>query len=762
MSDVSIISPGPQGPPPYRPVVTWAPFDPDAPVTFRKAPYASVVEVDGSLYECLVTHQPGGDFAVDLAAGRWRLLVSAQLTPEWQAVVDATVDAANEANATALAAVDATASNAQLTAADRSQTGLDRAQTAADRLQTGLDRVAALTSAEAAATAASLAASKARPYATLAEATAIIGTLTSRVDTVEIFADGANNGTYFKDGSAATVLTKMSDGTVSANTATLKARGVTIPGFGNAGIAALTSGDSASGAPVTGFVEPSGRQRFLIPLAPEDMPPGLARDVVRPIYEVPLIRTTEDGLRVQSLVSNDGRIIIPAEPAIVIPPIPEPTPQEPPYSFGSDYLVTRDRFWSQWIDPLMPEDQHGNYWQGALGRVLPGQAAFGRILVGRSLNGDLMTTTAIGFIKASSYGKTDDHDAPAILLDLRTGAPYPLMVFQTDHAQTNKVRWWRSPTLDPAGLVEQTSITTAGPATYQQLLRNPTNPDEIWMLLRHTSGSADGLWSIYSSPDNGGTWTPRNTLLGVTGGGMYAAWVPSSDGNVWLMCYGHPTNGLDKVIRVAKLKWTGELVGLDGTVISANLLAVSSPVNPFTAAGFTVAHDPGSDLTRFFSMWELSGALHVIFAKFPTATSSLVGNYCRAVVNTTTGVSTLTTITACGGKLEAASPTPSYIAGAVVIDENTVFSTRWMQTYSEAVVSKFNGSAWTDTVFDKVALRKLMRPMQSIAQRWDGTKIVYSRGRWLSYLKGRGAYGGYYDFGTFNADAITLDVNTFL
>lgn len=195
MSDVSVITPGPQGPPPYRPVVAWAPFDPDAPVTFYKAPYASVAEVDGSLYECLVTHQPGSDFATDLATGKWRLLISAQLTPEWQAIVDAAVEAANAANATALAAVAATADDAAAVAADR-------VATEAERLQAGIHSEAAAASAATAGTFAANAAASATLAGSYLTRTAMDAAVAGYTEgqRVEVTADGVNNGSWVKTG----------------------------------------------------------------------------------------------------------------------------------------------------------------------------------------------------------------------------------------------------------------------------------------------------------------------------------------------------------------------------------------------------------------------------------------------------------------------------------------------------------------------------------------------------------------------------------
>ena len=162
------------------------------------------------------------------------------------------------------------------------------------------------------------------------------------------------------------------------------------------------------------------------------------------------------------------------------------------------------------------------------------------------------------------------------------------------------------------------------------------------------------------------------------------------------------------------------------------------------------------------SGWEFGTQLDVYWAEFDFATASTFdGYYYRGSVNTSTGVTAVTQITRCGGKIDIRDES-SYIAGCEVIDANAVVCARWMGTYGEIVVCKFNGTSWSETVLDRIDNRKIFRPVQSVSHIWDGSKIVYARGRWLSYLKGRGTDGGYSDFGNFNADSVTLDINTFL
>ena len=128
MSSISVPDPLLQGPPVWRSVVEWA-----ANTAYFKPPWGSVVYYDGSLYECRLDHTSGTSFAADLSSGRWQIAVSAQLTAEWQEVVNATVDAANQANQAAQASVATSTENAEATAEDRVQTGLDRAAAEAAR-----------------------------------------------------------------------------------------------------------------------------------------------------------------------------------------------------------------------------------------------------------------------------------------------------------------------------------------------------------------------------------------------------------------------------------------------------------------------------------------------------------------------------------------------------------------------------------------------------------------------------------------------------
>ena len=382
MSDVSIITPGPQGPPPYRPVVAWAPFDSDAPVTFFKAPYASVVEVDGSLYECLVTHQPGSDFAVDLAAGKWRLLVSAQLTPEWQAIVDGALETALAANATALAAADATAEDAAATTADRLQVG-------ADRVQTGIDRTAAELARDGALANGTIYATEAAGRAAVATGDyfRVAGTGTTALELRQ------------KTGAGSSVLV-----TTLPSVAAITEVAERSPEPANQGVSLLATTAKTSGGSdlVDILVDDEGRVTFPGGLTQESLP-GFS---VLP-YSAPgalILETTEDGVYVLSIREDDGSYVVLGDTPPADAAGGSTVAVEPEYSAGLDYEVRRDWVYSEWIDPLAVEDEDGNRWNSGLGRVLPDGKIYGRIMVCRSLFSDPPVTTLIGRVETTGSG----------------------------------------------------------------------------------------------------------------------------------------------------------------------------------------------------------------------------------------------------------------------------------------------------------------------------------------------------------------------
>lgn len=119
------------------------------------------------------------------------------------------------------------------TGLDRTQTGLDRVQVAADKAQTAVyvaealvSKNSAYTNSVIAANAASAAITLAFRYTTLSAANADIATFAEN-QSVEITADGVNNGIWYKNGSSATTLTYAGPSTTTV------AAAATIATFGN-------------------------------------------------------------------------------------------------------------------------------------------------------------------------------------------------------------------------------------------------------------------------------------------------------------------------------------------------------------------------------------------------------------------------------------------------------------------------------------------------------------------------------------------------
>src|SRR5690606_12040649 len=88
--------------------------------------------------------------------------------------------------------------------------------------------------------------------------------------------------------------------------------------------------------------------------------------------------------------------------------------------------VSKDGIWNQWIHPVAAVDKEGNTWNTGVG-------SDSQLYVTKFYKDGRTVRVKIGDI-ISNLGsfKSDDHNAPAILLDSREDATFPIMFFQVD------------------------------------------------------------------------------------------------------------------------------------------------------------------------------------------------------------------------------------------------------------------------------------------------------------------------------------------
>ncbi|MER8439297.1 hypothetical protein NKH36_03025 [Mesorhizobium sp. M1312] len=340
------------------------------------------------------------------------------------------------------------------------------------------------------------------------------------------------------------------------------------------------------------------------------------------------------------------------------------------YADGSNYLVSPNEMWSQWVWPRTIEDDDGNQMWGSVGKSEGPLVDNGTGLVGR--DGPLWIgyreayaasakKVLIGYSEEGSgvwaaRGAVDDHNRPAILSHPNPAAPVKLVAFQSDHSGLQWSRFWRSTTLNPADLtlVGQTPTVPGDFHSYGQLWWNGASPNELRGCYR-IGGFDTGIWSFFSADPAGtmASWTHYNDKIG--GDGAYFLTVPALDGTgTWLACVRHPTVTGAKKVTLAKLLWDWSLVAGDGTVISADIRAEVTPIDILDDADVTVIDTATGDRRlRLFDAREYDdGLVRFLYADFPTVgLASFAGDYKIATYNPVADSTTIETVCGCGGKI---------------------------------------------------------------------------------------------------------------
>ncbi len=201
-------------------------------------------------------------------------------------------------------------------------------------------------------------------------------------------------------------------------------------------------------------------------------------------------------------------------------------------------------------------------------------------------------TRRLGKIRNLPGGyNTDNHNAPAILIDNRNGAQYPIIVFQTDH-QFEGTQYWRFTSFDIENEAIPTPLTipgftgNSGKLAYTQSYRSG---DNIYVFNRVQGSSPDinNGWRACYSNDNGDTWVQRE-IFDSAGGSpwmyMYVSQIRNSP--LLNLTFASTSNGTETRGAYLRLDMdSGELSNLSTTLVSdvpdyiENSTSVINPYN---------------------------------------------------------------------------------------------------------------------------------------------------------------------------------------
>lgn len=179
--------------------------------------------------------------------------------------------------------------------------------------------------------------------------------------------------------------------------------------------------------------------------------------------------------------------------------------------------------------------------------------------------------------------KTDTHHSPSILIDERTDAEFPLIIFQSDHNESS-TQYWRFNSFD----IENEELPTPKeiPGSYDHMNGNDGNQlaynhsyrwnDKIYVFnrVKNFAGGSAGphrSWRVAYSGDNGDSWVEKIVFDAEPVTGWLYMFVTQEKDSPWinLNFSSHINSSLDGRVMYMRLNMnTGELTNLENTVVS--------------------------------------------------------------------------------------------------------------------------------------------------------------------------------------------------
>ncbi|MGG8217563.1 flagellar biosynthesis protein [Klebsiella aerogenes] len=346
---------------------------------------------------------------------------------------------------------------------------------------------------------------------------------------------------------------------------------------------------------------------------------------------------------------------------------------------------------------------------------------------------------------------TDDHDAPSILLDTRSGAEVPIQIFQSDHSGANVwLRKWSSQTLDPANISGPEVVSDTSNMTYAQSYRNPNNQDEILVFARRGSTNS-ARWVAHHSTDNGKNWQ-SNAFIG--GSDLYMTSCQSVDGTaIHLAIQQHPRSTDTRVLYM-KINWDDKsLVNYLGVIVLPDVMAYGY-VDPFLNGVPDVVFEASltTNTKRLFEVKDDGTNLLFLVAEFNSSNYS----YRRMKMSQFSGgTPVIHDIGDCGSPMNNDDAT-FYVPGGTIISATDVLVCNWVKIPALGQLTRYvyDGTNWNATIIDEVTDgRKICRPLVFREYYQDNGVLKYQDTNTVVYL--RGIYNSYRDF---DLDAILIKV----
>ena len=225
----------------------------------------------------------------------------------------------------------------------------------------------------------------------------------------------------------------------------------------------------------------------------------------------------------------------------------------------------------------------------------------------------------------------DDHHVPAISAPVG-GA---MLASWTDHNINNNV-WFRvgDASGDPDTFGPLRSYNAGGLASYQALIRNPANLNEVWMLCRTWPTSSPYNWIIVKGTINPATndiaWGTRRKLIefatGDQGYIMISLATLSGNYGIRFAVTGNPINGTLHTVYYASIDLVTGAVSSPGKTLTHNV--IDGTLLPLTPGDLDVAFTPPvGHTTRLFAVRGDNADPAVAIATWNPASSVSPTNY---------------------------------------------------------------------------------------------------------------------------------------
>lgn len=341
--------------------------------------------------------------------------------------------------------------------------------------------------------------------------------------------------------------------------------------------------------------------------------------------------------------------------------------------------ISKDGIWNQWIEPYAVVDRDGTLWVASVGYR-------GNLYVTKRTTDGITQRKKIGSLLQTSAAYTsDDHNCPAILLDDREGAPFPIMIFQCDH-NTHPMRFW---SFDSKDMNEWDVNTTRKVdninVAYTQVFRHG---DEVYVFSRLPE--MPRYWRVAYSSDNGNTWNSKALFSTPTTWLYMLCRLKDDKSGLNIAMHTHPLNSTDQSIYFMEMDFdSGSIynpskkgIPIIEDVRQAIIDSEFEIIDPFVGS-LKVYEAQGLEITR---LWDVSrdstGSASIVFNSMPSKDRNMEvfneSTYNVVNFSLTTGVILKSLILSPAGvPIENPKGGNMYFAGAAMLSNNKCVLMKW-------------------------------------------------------------------------------------